>query len=69
MNKTKTPTLPTTGYIRAAILLTFLPFSGSTLWRRVKAGTFPAPVKVSSNITAWNVEKVRAWLDELEAQQ
>ena len=39
-----------------------LPFSAPTLWRKVKAGTFPAPIKLSDRITAWNVGDVRAWI-------
>ena len=39
-----------------------LPFSAPTLWRKVKAGTFPAPVKLSERVTAWNVGTVRAWM-------
>jgi predicted DNA-binding transcriptional regulator AlpA len=55
--------LPETGYIRQSQLIPFIvPFSGPTLWRKVKAGTFPNPVKLSSRVTAWKVEEVRAWL-------
>lgn len=38
------------------------PFSRATLWRRVKAGTFPKPLKVSHNITAWRRADVEQWL-------
>ena len=40
-----------------------LPFSGATLWRKVKAGTFPAPIKLGAKITAFKVGEVRAWLN------
>ena len=39
-----------------------LPFSAPTLWRKVKAGTFPKPKKLSERVTAWQVGEVRAWL-------
>ena len=39
-----------------------LPFSAPTLWRMVKAGTFPAPTKLSTRITAWQAGAVRAWM-------
>jgi len=39
-----------------------LPFSGPTLWRKVKAGTFPKPVKLSERVTAFRVGDVRAWI-------
>lgn len=42
-----------------------LPFSAATLWRRVKDGTFPAPVKLGARVTAWRVSDVRAWMGEV----
>jgi prophage regulatory protein len=39
-----------------------VPFSPATLWRKVRAGEFPAPVKLSERVTAWNVGDVRRWL-------
>ena len=41
-----------------------VPFSAATIWRRVRAGTFPAPVKISKGITAWRLADIEAWLDE-----
>lgn len=55
--------LPVTGYVRISDLRPILPFSDSTIWRRVRAGTFPAPVKLSERVTAWRAEDVREWLD------
>ena len=40
-----------------------LPFSSSTLWRRVRDGSFPAPLKLSAGVTAWRVGDVRQWLN------
>lgn len=39
-----------------------LPFSAPTLWRKVKAGTFPKPVKLSERVTGFQVGAVRAWM-------
>jgi predicted DNA-binding transcriptional regulator AlpA len=39
-----------------------LPFSAPTLWRMVKAGKFPAPHKLSTRVTAWQVSQVREWM-------
>jgi predicted DNA-binding transcriptional regulator AlpA len=62
-------TLPTTGYVRQAQLLAGgVPFSAATLWRKVRAQTFPAPVKLSAGVTAWRVEDVRAWMESQPAQ-
>ncbi|GAO27446.1 phage transcriptional regulator AlpA [Alicycliphilus sp. B1] len=60
------PTLPRTGFVRQSLLLKCLPFSKSTLWRWVKAGLFPAPVRLSVGITAWRAEDVQRWIAERE---
>jgi predicted DNA-binding transcriptional regulator AlpA len=39
-----------------------LPFSSATLWRKVAAGTFPRPIKLSERVTCWRVSEVRAWM-------
>ena len=63
--------LPDSAYIRESQLVLSpkrpntpapLPFSAPTLWRKVKAGTFPKPIKLSERVTAWNVGTVRAWM-------
>lgn len=63
--------LPDSAYIREAQLVQRrnrpetpvpLPFSAPTLWRKVRQGTFPKPVKLSERVTAWNVGIVRAWI-------
>lgn len=40
-----------------------VPYSAATVWRRVKDGTFPQPIRIpDSRITCWKVGEVRAWL-------
>ncbi len=56
-------TLPSIGFVRKTTILPMLGFSATTLWRRVKQGTFPQPVKLSERVTAWRVEDIRAWMD------
>lgn len=65
--------LPDSAYIREAQLVQSyqrpntpapLPFSGPTLWRKVKKGDFPKPVKLGPKITAWKVGDIRAWLTQ-----
>lgn len=55
--------LPQTGHIRVNQVAVFVPFSTSTIWRKVRAGKFPKPVKLSDRITAWRVEDVRNWIE------
>lgn len=60
-----TGTLPETGYVRQSQLIpTVLPFSSTTLWRKVKDGSFPTPTKLSSRVTAWRAEDVREYLSD-----
>ena len=63
--------LPDDAYIRESQLIrnpkypgrpTPVPISPATLWRKVKAGTFPKPVKLSERVTAWRVGDIRAWM-------
>lgn len=42
-----------------------VPFSRSTWWKGVRAGRYPAPVKLGPNITAWKVEDIRALIDSI----
>jgi prophage regulatory protein len=58
--------LPNSAFIRLSQLVGsgVVPFSPSTTWRKVRAGRFPAPVKVSSAITAWRVGDIKAWLQD-----
>ena len=58
------PTLvfPVTGFLRQPQVLAFVPFSKSTLWRRVQARTFPQPVKLSVRVTVWRAEDIRHWI-------
>ena len=63
--------LPDSAFVREAQLvqspkrpgaLVPLPFSAPTLWRKVKASTFPKPLKLSEGVTAWKVADIRAWM-------
>ncbi len=56
-------TIPAEGFVRQSALIPIIGFSATTLWRRVKQGTFPKPVKLSANVTAWRAEDVRAWIE------
>ena len=56
--------LPNYGLIRPKDLFThrIVPFTQSTLWRKIREGNFPAPVHVSDAISAFRVSDIREWL-------
>lgn len=58
------PVLPATGFLRQRQVLVFVPVSKSTLWRRVQARSFPAPVKLSERVTVWRAEDIGRWIKE-----
>ena len=39
------------------------------LWKLVKAGLFPAPIKISTNRNAWIHDEVIAWVAERAAER
>lgn len=55
---------PEVELLRMADVLQRVPFSRTTLWRRVRAGEFPSPVRLggpNSRIIAWRAADVAAW--------
>lgn len=52
--------IPVTGFLRLPEVLKIFPVSKSTWWAGIKSGTYPRPVKLSANITAWKVEDIHA---------
>ena len=69
-------TLPDSAYLRERDLVAhprrpgvvgLLPFSASTLWRKVGAGEFPKPTKLGARISAWKVADLRAWMAQQQA--
>jgi len=61
-------------YIRIGGLATtkgkpgLMPFSPATVWRKVKEGTFPKPVKLGERITAWKMDSIEEWLTARHAE-
>jgi len=58
--------LPETGFLRISQVLQFIPFSRSTLWLRVREGTFPSPVKFGLRMTGWRSEAIRDFIENPE---
>lgn len=43
-----------------------LPITECTLWRWVKSGYFPKPIKLSARCTVWRASDVYRWIEEQE---
>ncbi|CAN7590840.1 transcriptional regulator [Variovorax sp. LjRoot175] len=54
--------LPSDARIKTETVCTLLACSRTTLWRRVKEGAFPAPMREASNVIRWRVGDVRKHL-------
>lgn len=58
--------LPKTGFLRLPAIVAphgLIPVSKSTWWAGVKSGRYPKPVKLSTRVTAWRVEDIRAFIE------
>jgi len=62
--------LPDIGFLRVSQIVgdqrkgvpALVPVGKSTWWAGVKDGRFPQPVKLSSRVTVWRVEDIRAFI-------
>ena len=48
--------------IRTEDLTRRLGLSRATIFRKVKAGRFPAPIKISQRAIGWRIDDVEAWI-------
>ena len=61
-------TLPEIGFVRLAQFVGKgkpIPVCTSTWWEWVRTGKAPQPVKLGPNMTAWDVQDIRALISEL----
>ena len=49
-------------FYRLSQLKQQLSVSRSSIWAWVKNGSFPKPIKLGKNCTAWNADDVHAWV-------
>ena len=59
-----------TKILRVPEVLAAVGISRTTLWRRIKSGEFPPPVRLggaSAKIIGWRRADVERWIEELEA--
>jgi prophage regulatory protein len=49
-------------FLRLPAVETRTGYSGTTIWRKVKAGDFPKPVSIGPNATGWVEAEVDDWI-------
>ena len=52
-------TLPESAHVRLPVVAALHGIGPATVWRWVKSGRLPAPVKLGPNTTAWRVGELR----------
>lgn len=72
--------LPSTGFLRVSQIVSHPPKNGkpavpgilpvgySTWWANVASGKFPPGIKLTSKITVWRVEDIRALIERSAAE-
>ena len=53
-----------TRMLRVPEVLARTGLSRTTIWRRIRAGTFPAPIELGENSIGWPETEISAWLAE-----
>ncbi|REG57613.1 CP4-57 regulatory protein AlpA [Paraburkholderia sp. BL6669N2] len=61
-NNSTTKELPLTGLVRRAQFKGVIPLSDTTIWKMVKQGRFPQPLKVSPSLRLWNAPALHEWM-------
>ncbi len=41
-----------------------IPISRSEIWRKVKNGNFPKPIKLSAKVTVWRSEDIQNYINQ-----
>ncbi len=54
--------LPNSAHVRLPVVMALLGCSRATVWRRVKEGCWPAPLKFGGRMALWNVGDLRTLL-------
>jgi predicted DNA-binding transcriptional regulator AlpA len=59
--------LPSSAHVRLPVVAALHGVGPATIWRWVKAGRLPAPIKLGPNTTAWRVGDLRRVMARLGA--
>jgi prophage regulatory protein len=58
-----------TRLLRPAVVQEITTLSRSTLWEKVRAGTFPRPLKIHKQRIAWRASEVEAWIASCDSAE
>jgi len=50
-------------YLRVKQVAEYMSVSRVTIWRQVKSGNFPKPIKSSMNVTVWDIRDIDKFMD------
>ncbi|WP_184021083.1 helix-turn-helix transcriptional regulator [Sphingobium boeckii] len=53
--------------LRIAVVLDRVGFSRATLYRNIRRGRFPKPLKISENCSGWYESQITAWIERFRA--
>jgi predicted DNA-binding transcriptional regulator AlpA len=67
--RVRTVELPAEGFVRLRTVLAVFPVSRSEWKRGVKDGRYPAPVRLTPRVRAWNVIEIRSLINVTAQQQ
>ena len=59
--------LPDDGVVRQPQVLDVCGFGASTLWRSIRRGEFPRPLRLTQRAVGWRIRDIRAWLESRHA--
>lgn len=54
--------MPDSAFVRLSVMQGLYGVSAASIWRGVKRGSIPKPIKLSERCTCWNVGAIRAAL-------
>jgi len=56
------------GYLRKPEVLLLGGFKNSTLYSKIRAKQFPAPLKLFGTISVWSAQSVKEWMKQNEVE-
>jgi prophage regulatory protein len=48
-------------FVRLPAVMAATGLARPTIYKKIKAGTFPAPIRISANAVAWDTGKIAEW--------